>query len=136
MVRYRDGTTEEFDNLVHDKWRYEGFRDLVRAIREDAPPLCTPRLARSQTLTVNVMHDSCPESGVIPEEYVAETEDWEIFPPGTKGKFRHIRGLDEYMRVAIEEWSFLSEMGIPWARTSRQKSVDAGRYVRFPGTAV
>jgi hypothetical protein len=82
------------------------------------------------------MHDSCPESGVIPEEYVAETEDWEIFPPGTKGKFRHIRGLDEYMRVAIEEWSFLSEMGIPWARTSRQKSVDAGRYVRFPGTAV
>ena len=42
VVRYTNGRTEEFNNLVHDQWRYEGFRDLVEAIRQRRPSHCSP----------------------------------------------------------------------------------------------
>jgi predicted dehydrogenase len=123
FIRYGDGRTEEFDNLVDDNWRYEGFRDFVIALREGRDPLCTPELARAQTLTVNLMHESCPEIGVIPDSFVSVVEDWEMFPPGTKGMFHRVRGLDEYMNVAFEERRFFSELGIPWARGINSRSV-------------
>ncbi len=132
LVRYSHGKTEEFDNLVHDNWRYDGFRDLVLALREGRDPLCTPELARAQTLTVNAMHESSPEIGMIPESSVSVVEDWEMFPPGTKGKFHRVRGLDEYMNVAVQERSFFSELGIPWAHGLTSCSVSVGNYTRFP----
>jgi predicted dehydrogenase len=132
LVRYSDGKTEEFDNLTHDNWRYDGFRDLVLALREGRDPLCTPELARAQTLTVNAMHESSPEICVIPESSVAVVEDWEMFPPGTKGMFHRVHGLDEYMNVAVQERSFFSELGIPWAHGLTSRSVSVGNYTRFP----
>ena len=132
FVRYGDGRTEEFDNLVHDNWRYEGFRDLVGAIRDRRDPLCTPELARAQTLTVNAMHESCPEIGVVPDGCVAIAEDWEMFPQGTRGIFHRIRNLDESMNVAIQESMFFSEMGISWARDIKSSSVSVREYSRFP----
>ena len=128
LIRYGDGKTEEFDNLVHDNWRYDGFMDFVLAVREGREPLCTPELARAQTVTVNAMHESCPEIGVIPDSYVSVIEDWEMFPPGTRGKFHRVRSLDEYMNVAFEERSFFSELGIPWARGLTSRSVSTGRF--------
>ena len=118
FVRYKDGSSEQFDNLTHDHWRYEGFRDFVHAVQQRRDPLCTPELARPQTLTINAMHDSCAEISMIPEDYISEVEDWEMFPPGTKGKFRRVNGIDEHMRVALDEWCFFSELGIPWAKAS------------------
>ncbi len=132
FICYSDGRTEEFDNLVHDNWRYEGFRDFVHAVCDGREPLCTPELARAQTLTVNVMHESCREIGVVPGEYVSLAEDWEMFPPGTKGMFHRIRGLDEYMTVAFQERKFFGEMGIPWARDLKSCSVSTHTYTRFP----
>jgi predicted dehydrogenase len=116
LVKYRDGRTEEFDNLTHPRWRYEGFRDFVRAIQDKREPLCTPTIARAQTVAINAMHDSCPSIRTIPDEFVADAEDWEMFPPNTKGNFRRVRGLDEYMRVSLEERAFFSEIGIAWAK--------------------
>ena len=132
LIRYDEGKTEEFDNLVHDNWRYEGFRDLVSALRERRDPLCTPELARAQTLTVNAMHESCPEIGVIPDSSISIVEDWEMFPPGTKGMFHRVRGLDEYMNVAVQERSFFSALGIPWARGLSTRSISVGDYTHFP----
>jgi len=132
FIRYAGGKTEEFDNLVQDNWRYEGFRDLVLAVREGRDPLCTPELARAQTLTVNAMHESSPEVGVIPESSISVVEDWEMFPPGTKGMFHRVSGMDEYMNVACEERSFFSELGIPWARGFSSRSFSVGTYTRFP----
>jgi len=136
FIRYGDGKTEEFDNLVHDNWRYEGFRDFVLALREGREPLCTPELARAHTLTVNAMHDSSPEIGVIPESSVTVVEDWEMYPPGTKGMFHRVRGLDEYMSVAVHERSFFSELGIAWARGFTSRSVSIGNYTRFPSRQI
>ena len=132
LIRYGDGRTEEFDNVVHDNWRYEGFRDFVLALREGREPLCTPELARAQTLTVNAMHESCPEVGVIPDSCVSVVEDWEMFPPGTRGKFHRARWMDEYMNVACEERAFFSELGIPWARGLPSHVVTPGNYRRYP----
>jgi len=132
LIRYRDGKTEEFDNLVDENWRYEGFRDFVLALREGRDPLCTPELARAQSLTVNAMHESCPAIGVIPDSCVSVVEDWEMFPPGTRGKFHRVRGMDEYMNVAFEERSFFSELGVPWARGSHLTSFNVAGYTRYP----
>jgi len=132
LIRYGDGRTEEFDNLVHDNWRFEGFRDLVHAIGEGRDPLCTPELARAQSLAVNAMHESCPEIRVIPGSHVSVVEDWEMFPPGTRGKFCRVRGIDEYMTVAYEERAFFSELGIPWAGSVPGRLFATDGYRRYP----
>ena len=132
FVRYAGGQTEEFDNLVHECWRYEGFRDLVLALREGRDPLCTPELARAQTVTVDAMHESCPAILPIPEEFLTVQEDWEMFPPGTKGMFHRVRGLDEYMNVAVQEGCFFSELGIPWARGIASRAVSGVGYTHYP----
>ncbi len=134
FIRYADGRTEEFDNLVHENWRYDGFRDFVSAVREGKDPLCTPELARAQTVAVNLMHESCPSIGVIPDEFISLSEDWEMFPPGTKGMFHRIRGLDEYMTVAVSERKFFNELGIPWAGKITSHAVSARHYSHYPCT--
>ncbi|HTR98617.1 MAG TPA: Gfo/Idh/MocA family oxidoreductase [Bacteroidota bacterium] len=116
IVRYAGGATEAFDNLMHDNWRYEGFRDFVSAVREEREPLSPPRIARAQTLTINMMHDRCPHVGVIPDAAISVVEDWEMFPPGTKGMFHRVKGMDEYMSVAVEERALLRELDVPWAK--------------------
>jgi predicted dehydrogenase len=136
IVTYKNGATEEFDNLTHAKWRYEGFRDFVHAVKEGRDPVCTPELARSQTLTINAMHESGTEVRSIPEEHITEVEDWEMFPPNTKGTFRRVRGLDEYMRAALEEQCFFSELDIPWAKPSTSVTFTIGDYTHFPLTDV
>jgi hypothetical protein len=132
IIRYKRGTTEEFNNLTHDKWRYDGFADLVAAIREGREPLCTPVLARAQTLTVNAMHESSPTISQIPEQYVQAVEDWEMFPPNTRGTFNRVRNLDEYFRVAVEEDAFLSEIGIPWAQHGGSRWFSVQAYRSYP----
>ncbi len=132
VVEYAGGAVERFDNEVHDKWRYEGFKDLVSAIYDDTTPVCTPEIARSQTLAVNAMHESCPEIVSVPQEFIDCVEDWEMFPPDTKGNFNRIRDLDLYLRAAFEQGTFLSEMGIPWARAKHVKWFESSNYRHFP----
>jgi predicted dehydrogenase len=132
IVRYKNGNVEEFDNLTHDKWRYEGFRDFVHAVHQGRDPLCTPKLARSHSLIINAMHESCAEITSISEEYISVAEDWEMFPPDTKGMFRRVRGMDEYMKVALEERCFFSELDIPWAKPSPSMPFRVRDYTHFP----
>ena len=131
-IKYRDDSTEELDNLVHDKWRFEGFRDFVQAIQNNTDPICTPELARSHTLTINAMHESCPEITQIPEKHFAEVEDWEMFPPDTKGDFRIVEKMDEYMRRAYAQSKFLSELEIPWAKRPTSQTFKTTDYCHFP----
>ncbi len=118
LVRYADGATEEFDNRIHDKWRYEGFRELVHAIQEGRSPLCTPELARPQTVTINAMHQCSPHIVTIPDEFITEVEDWEMYPPNTKGTVRRVPGMNERLTQAFEQKRFFSELGLPWARAT------------------
>ena len=132
VVRYLSGEIEEFDNLTHEKWRYDGFADFAGALREGREPLCTPRIARAQTLTVNAMHESCPSVLEIPHEAVQIVEDWEMFPPNTRGTFHRVRNLDEDLRAALAQDMFLSELGIGWARDCRAEWFQVRDYRSYP----
>jgi predicted dehydrogenase len=134
-IRYDDGTHEEFNNLTHAQWRYEGFRNLVNAINGKAHVTCTPGVARAQTLAINLMHESCPAVWTIPERYISTVEDWELWPPNTRGTFRRVEGIDEYMHLAFAEGRFFSELGVPWALGVCGKEVRGKGYSRFPGAA-
>ncbi len=132
-IRYDDGGTEEFDNLHNPKWQFAGFDDLVEAIRNHRPPLCTPELARKQTVVINTMHESCPEIRTIPSTFIYETDDWEIFPPDTKGHFRRVIDMDEIMTSGFEKCLFPQEMNIPWAVHRKPVAVEVAGYKHFPG---
>lgn len=133
IVRYADGSAETFDNRLHDKWRYDGFKNLVEAIRGAAQVLCPPELARAQTLAVNLMHESCPVIRTIDPAYITEAEDWEMFPPNTKGLFRRVRDIDSAMVVAVQEDAFFSELGLPWAAGMAGREVSGTGYTEFKG---
>jgi predicted dehydrogenase len=133
IMRYADGTVENFDNRLHDKWRYDGFRNFVDAVRGSAQVVCPPELARAQTLAVNLMHDSCPVIRTIDAAYITEAEDWEMFPPNTKGLFRRIRDIDPAMIVAVQEDAFFSELGLPWAAGMTGREVSGVGYTEFKG---
>ncbi len=134
IIRYKDGKTEDFDNLTHAKWRFDGFTDLVLSLREGREPLCTPALARAQTLAINLMHESCPTVSQIPDEHMQVVEDWEMFPPNTRGMFHRVRNLDEYMRIAIEEDAFASNLGVVWATGQQSRWFSAGDYRSYPAS--
>lgn len=131
-IVYAEGTVEQFDNEIHPQWRYHGMRDLVQAIRQDAEPLCSLEIARCQTLTINAMHESCPEIVTVPPAFIEAVEGWEMFPPNTKGRFRRVRELDRHLLAAAEQNLFLSEMGIPWATPRQVKTFAPGDYRHFP----
>lgn len=85
-----------------------------------------------QTLVINAMHDSCPKIETIPSPFVFEIDDWEIFPPDTKGHFQRVKNMDEYMHIAFTEELFPSEMGVPWATENTSKIIQLKDYSQFP----
>jgi len=131
-VRHDDGHLELFDNRSHALWRYDAFKNLVEAISGEAAVICTPAVARAQTLAVNLMHESCRSIRTVPDEYVTEQEDWEMFPPDTRGLFRRIDGMDPAMHVAFHEGAFLSQLGLEWTAGMESRTVSGAGYRRFP----
>ena len=115
-IKYTNGETEEFRNDTHKNWRLDGFKDFVEAIQKNRDPICIPELARPQTVAINAMHENCPEIIQVPEEFITEKEDYEMFPPDSKGNFRRINDLDKYLVEAFENNVFLSKLRIPWAK--------------------
>ncbi|MGH7491935.1 MAG: Gfo/Idh/MocA family protein [bacterium] len=132
VIEYAGGTAERFDNEAHAQWRYEGFKDLVHAIHDDTTPLCTPEIARSQTLAINAMHESCHEIVTVPEKFIDHVEDWEMFPPETKGSFNRIRDFDQSLQDAFDRGVFLSELGLPWAKSKTVETFAIRDYGHFP----
>jgi len=132
VINYEDGKREEFDNTIHPHWRYHGFKDLVESIHTTSSPLCSPQMARAHTVTVNAMHESCPHIMQIPDENVLEVEDWEMFPPDTKGHFRRVERMNDYLLQAFSEKKFLSELGISWTKGVQSQPFEVGEYDYFP----
>ncbi len=116
VIEYEEGGVEHCDNEGHAHWRYAGFRDLVYAIRNDLAPLCSPEIARAHTLTIEALHANCPNIVTIPERFIDKVEDWESFPPKTKGNFYRVRGFDQALQHAFEHGIFLSALNVPWAK--------------------
>jgi predicted dehydrogenase len=131
-VRYADGGHESYDNCSHALWRYDGFKNFVDAINGRATVVCTPAIARAQTLAVNLMHESCRSIVTVPGAFVTEQEDWEMFPADTRGRFRRITGMDAAMHVAFHEAAFLSELGLEWTAGMESRTVSGAGYLKYP----
>jgi len=136
VIKYQNGTTEEFNNLAGENWRFEGFRNLVESVRADKNPTCTAEMARCHTVTVNAIHESCPEIKQIPEGDIVVLEDFEMFPPDTKGEFRRITKMDDYLQQAFDEKKFLSQLHIPWAKDTRSRPFEIRNYNSFPQSEI
>lgn len=135
FVKYRDGRFEKFDNLADESWRFGAFRDLIQAIRNHSQPFCTPAFARDHTLTIDAMHESCPEILTVPREFLFEAEASEPYPPHAEAVFCRVKNLDEEMRVAFEENLFFSEFDVPWARSVKSAPFAVKDYQFFPQSA-
>ena len=114
-ISYGNGRAEYFDNLIDEQWRFNGFKDIIEAVREDRDPICAPETARPHAVTVAMMHEACPDIHQIPEDFITELDDADMYPPHIRARFRRINRLDEYMKAAFEGKKLFSEMGIPWA---------------------
>jgi predicted dehydrogenase len=133
MITYQNGRTERFANERHDEWRYEIVRDFMLSILENREPICTPELARPHTLTINAMHESCPEILTVPETYIVEVEDREDYPPYGKAFFRRVENHDEIMHRSYAEGKFFSKLDVPWAKRIKSYEIALDRYAFFPG---
>ena len=83
-------------------------------------------------MTINAIHESCPNILRIPDAEIEEVEDWEMFPPNTKGSFRRVKNMDEYLQEAFDRKKFLSELNIPWAKHSQSQTFEIKDYNYFP----
>ncbi len=128
-IRYADGRTEAFENAP-ETWRFELFRDLVLAIHENRPVACPPELARPHTLLVNGMHESGAPIVTIPQQSIYEETGPRIWPPGSTGRFRRVRGLESFIQQARQRERFFSELGVRWAQPRQQFSLSS--YHQFP----
>ena len=83
-------------------------------------------------MTINAMHESCPKIVQIQEDDIVVVEDWEVFPPNSKGTFRKVKNMDEYLYEAFNRKCFLSELGIPWATSEHSQVFELKDYTCFP----
>ncbi len=119
-VVFSDGEEEELSE-DDDAWRFGGFLDLVRALRQGTEPVCPVGMTRAHTLTINAMHASCPRIATVPEELVETVRADEIVPPyRTQTAFRRVRGLDGMLQKAFAQQLFFSAFAAPeWPRVAR-----------------
>ena len=132
VIRYAGGREEQFDNR-HDKWRYDAFYNFARSLLFGDTLICPPEVGRVHTLTIDAMHESCPEIVPVPASDVFEQEDWMIYPPDTRGNFCRVQHLAERMREAVEKNALLSELGVSWARAGQEVFLDGYDYFPRPG---
>lgn len=129
IVRTADGREEEIridpgvPNLV-----CRAFINLIGAIEGQERLLCTPDNTWQQTLVINAAHESSGGPTPIPPHFTG-TGDVQYGSRRLPGRF--IRGGEEAIARAYEEWKPFSELGLPWARPARW--VDTTRYEYFPG---
>ena len=131
-IVFKNGEIERYEGESDPAWRYWGFRDLVDAIAENRAPLCTPGLARSQTLAINLMHESCPEIKTIPVQYIERVEALQDYPPDVKAWFNFVKNLDAVLQQCYEDGAMLSETDMAWATQGAGKQVSAAGYSQFP----
>jgi hypothetical protein len=119
-IHYNDGSEEKLTSRG-EFWHFEGFRNLVQAIRGEARLLCPPEVCRSHTLVINAAHESCPRIAPFPLEWIrTETAPENIPSPSPTGVFYRVQGLDALLRRACENEKLIGSL---MGRSQRAVSV-------------
>ncbi len=104
---------------------YTPFENAIDVIRGLAEPLCTPEIARAQTLCINGLHCSSPEITNFPPDSIEEHYD------NQKDRYLVIKDLDELLERSFEERKLFSELGARWAIESQP--FDLTGFTEFTG---
>ena len=120
-ARLSDGSLKTYG--CPDQEPMKKLWDCLESVRTEAPPVCGPDAAMSQTLCVNGMQDSMPEIVDVPRDLVIREG-----PPGRARIL--VDGLDEIFERGYASRRLPSELGVPWARRGRK--IDLRAYERFP----
>lgn len=101
------------------------FRKLFAAVEaswHDVPIVCGPEAARSQTVTINGVHESVPEAAAFPEGLVSRGGDPERAAVG---------GLSDVLADCYRRCCLPSEAPVAWAVPGRR--VNLAGYRWYPG---
>lgn len=130
-VTYGDGTDEivAVDRSGREKHYgspeedhpFQKLFEAVESVREPKPVVCGPKAARSQTLCVNGIQESAPETVIFPESMVQREKE----------KRRWVKGLEEALYSCYQKGILPSEGNFSWAKAG--KAIDLRNYRFFPG---
>lgn len=131
-IHYDDGAQEQMAGESDEALRNAAFLDFVQAIDADRPPRCTARMAKSHTLCINAMHESCRRIGDIAPASIVVAQGKEDYPPYRRALFRRVKKLDRELQKAFAEEKLFSEIGTPWATGCSAAVVSTRSYDTFP----
>jgi predicted dehydrogenase len=124
IIRYADGRKKIFREQDVEQRFETVFRDAIAVTTNRArKPNSTVETDSSHVLVVNLAFESAEEIVTIPSEYLQKT----------KNNIITIQNNQEFLKKAYEETKLFSELGLPWAKSS--KVVSAQNYTNFPQNA-
>jgi predicted dehydrogenase len=124
IIRYADGRKKIFREQDVEQRFETVFRDAIAVTTTRArKPNSTVETDSSHVLVVNLAFESAEEIVTIPSEYLQKT----------KNNIMTIQNNQEFLKKAYEETKLFSELGLPWAKSS--KAFSAQNYTNFPQNA-
>ncbi len=130
-IHYNDGRKENFDDGTANP-RREVFVSAIKNLQGQDAHHCSLEIARSQTLCVNGMHESCPKIFEIPPSEIIDKEI-PLAPNSTEvDSLKVIRGFDAMIHQAYYTEKLFSEMDIKWGRSTQLFNLKD--YHHFPST--
>lgn len=130
-IHYHDGRNEYFDDGTTNP-RREVFLSAIANLRGQAEHYCSLEIARSQTLCVNGMHESCPQIFEIPASEIFVKEIPLDKNSSQADQLKIIRGIDNIIKQAYETEKLFSDLNVKWSKSTQ--SFDLMGYSHFPIT--
>ncbi|MBN2092932.1 Gfo/Idh/MocA family oxidoreductase [candidate division KSB1 bacterium] len=128
-IHYHDGRKEQFDDGTVNP-RREVFASAIKNLQGQIEHHCSLEIARSQTLCVNGMHESCPQIFEIPVSGILEREIPLTVNSSEVDHLKVIKGIDKLIHQAYQSEKLFSEVKIQWAQPTKPFNLEG--YNSFP----
>jgi hypothetical protein len=121
-VDFKDGREKSYGKP--DEQQIKKMWDCIRSVRTGEPVACPPEAAKSQTITINALHESFGEIVDLPSSMIRSK--------GNAGeKLYYAPELESVLRQCHNENKLPSELGVAWSKAG--KRVNVGDYHSFKG---
>ncbi|MCK5740333.1 Gfo/Idh/MocA family oxidoreductase [bacterium] len=128
-IEYFSGRRETFNDLSFNS-RHRVFETAVSLFHGETKPYCSLEIGRSQTLTINGAHESCPEITPIPvSEIETEALETELGQDASDTR-KIVKGIDHMIEDAYVLGKTFSEINVSWAKSSPEFKLE--NYTHFP----
>jgi predicted dehydrogenase len=121
-VEFKDGREKSYGKP--DEQQIKKMWDCIRCVRTGEAVVCPPEAAKSQTVTINALHESFGEIVDLPESMVKRK--------GKEGETLYYSPeLESVLRQCHDENKLPSELGVEWSKAGKQ--VNVSDYHSFKG---